>query len=402
MSKRIFFFGASVETDKGDGEPLVSWYVHPSIDSLPGFVPYDASPKEVAIFHTILVPIVHMSGVPKTDDYEEDVDYVDYDEESEDEDDFVPDEEDHHIQDDEDDGDDAIVPLLDGKLFVDDSLCLHYQGDGFHLSSSAPPPWNLLGPLPNDKTTSAPGTRMELLMTGPCDFESAADAKATPRKMKVTWTAVTTDDDVDPLLHELVRRQSTKLLSHHHHHQSTGPSIPPDQEDGKVTDGKVPPPPAVEAEEKEDTKASGHQPVVYRVMGQQIDTHGGDTMEFMGVYYLPNKVVEENALTCQVRILPATPVVATTPVAAASAARIATEEDDDEDEDYAEDDYEEGVDYNELIALHEDAGLSVDALQKRYRGRDDAEEEEEGKPPAKMSKKPPPPADDDDDDDYGF
>mmetsp|Transcript_17398 Transcript_17398/g.32536 ORF Transcript_17398/g.32536 Transcript_17398/m.32536 type:complete len:308 (+) Transcript_17398:192-1115(+) len=156
-----------------------------------------------------------MSGAPKTEDYEEDVDYVggddddDDDDDEEDEDDFVPGvDEDHH---EEEEDEDDIVPLLDGYLYMDAAdHSLHYQGDGFHLSSSEPPAWNVLET--SLSSSSQPqrniGDSLQVIMTGPCDFESEATAKATPRKMKVTFTVVAADS-IDPLLGNLASRPRT-------------------------------------------------------------------------------------------------------------------------------------------------------------------------------------------------
>lgn len=327
-----------------------------------------------------------MSGAPKTADYEEDVDYID-EEEDDEEDDFVPGVE----PDDEDDDADDVVPLLHGSLFVDESKSLHYQGDGFHLSSSDPPQWNVVdgGEVQDRKA----GESFEVIMTGPCDFESAT-AKAPPVKLKVTFTLIPSSEvntvaGALPISHS--REVSTadtngSLLS------SQLKKAPSEDDDEKVKATKSP--------GDSDGKVSG---LAYRVFGQQIDTHGGDVMEFKGAFYPSKQNEEQVTLVCQVRIVASMPGPAPAAVAVAASAATARIDKFDDDEDDDDEEYEEDVDYDELIALHEDANLSVDMLQKRYRGS-----QSEEKLPAKRTKKPPPkpPSDngdeDDDDDDYGF
>jgi hypothetical protein len=65
---------------------------------------------------------------------------------------------------------------------------------------------------------------------------------------------------------------------------------------------------------------------------------------------------------------------------------------DEEDED----DGDDGVGYQELIDLHDDAGLSTEELRRRYYGGDTGESE------AKIHKARPTSEESDDDDAYGF
>mmetsp|Transcript_1334 Transcript_1334/g.1741 ORF Transcript_1334/g.1741 Transcript_1334/m.1741 type:complete len:302 (-) Transcript_1334:124-1029(-) len=87
-------------------------------------------------------------------------------------------------------------------------------------------------------------------------------------------------------------------------------------------------------------------------------------------------------------------VTASSAAAAAPAAR--RKEDEDEDLD------EEKVDYNELIALHEDAGLPVQELRKRYRSTNTENETSDSKRTKSSSNNIADAADDDDDDDDDF
>lgn len=363
-----------------------------------------------------------MSGAPKTEDFEADVDYVDQDEDDDeeeegDEDDFVPGAED---EDDDGEGEEDIVPLLDGFLYLDDSQSLHYQGDGFHFSSNEPPKWNVIDP--HACRSAVMGDTFDLIMTGSCDFESAQETKATPRKMKVTFEVVSSAE-IDPLLREMAsqRRRKSSPLSTPSQQQTTttttsattGNNDGDNDEPESNRKVKASPKKGNNDNNDDEDETSNNQKLtalVHRVFGHQIDTHGGDAMEFVGVYFPPKTVQEQVSLTCQVRTIPAAaPSAATAAVAVRAAvaspnsARIDNEDDDDDEDE----EYEEEVDYNELIALHEDAGMSVDALQKRYRGSGadggGADDIDEGR--SKRSKKPPPRSssgEDDDDDDYGF
>ena len=324
-----------------------------------------------------------MSSPPATEDPVEDIDFIGEEDDEDDEDDFVPGDE---VEDDDDDDDasSTVVPLLDGVLFYGAQHAMHYQGEGFHLASSEAAPWNVL-----DSKVKPESDQCEFIMTGPCDFETAG-AKATPRKLKVTFTvsepptAAVINGSGRDNSHDHITRKGGKAVVQHF------------EEDGG----------------KHDSKTSG---IYYRVFGTQVESNGGDLMEFLGGYYPPSTPEEKVGLVCQVRMIPAatTPGNGTTsspqaaapqvPMAvAAAAARI----DDEDDDEYEEAD--ENVDYNEIIALHEDAGMSVDDLKKRY--REETEEDDDNKPAsatrasAKKRKAAPPrpPPEEDDDDIDGF
>ena len=307
-----------------------------------------------------------MSGTPpkkppKTDEDYEEVEYVpeeefDDDDDDEDEDDeaeFVPGHDDDN--DGEEEEEEEIVPLFDGVLSISaQDQILHYRGEGFHLSSVEAVKWNML----DANAKRPPGSNMYTIqMEGPCDVETGS-VKRTHRKLEVTWS-----------LQETIVNGNGKI-----------PAM------AKKGD---------EDEEEEETKVPS---VVYRVYGRQIEATKGEILEFRGGYSPPSDgSSKEVSMVCQVRIVKSTPSVATVatgkPAAAAAAARVDTTDDDDDDEGE--------VDYEELIALHEDAGLSVDALRKRYRGGQGAIEESSS--PVKRGKPmPDDDDDDDDDDDYGF
>ena len=291
---------------------------------------------------------------PPTDDedYEGDFDYVqddDDDDEDDDEGDFVPGAEE------EEEDEEEIVPLFDGTLSIDQEKLLHYRGEGIHLTSIEEVSPSLL--------TAEPPTNhqtMSIQMEGPCDVETNGSGNPTHRKMEVTWSVQKTANNGGNAQLPLARAKRGD-----------------DDDDEGGGGGKMP-------------------SLCYRVYGRQMDTAKGEILEFKGSYSPTGS--KEASLVCQVRIVQSKPPVATgasasaaKPVAAA-AARVANDDDDDGDDD---DDADDGVDYEELIALHADAGLPVEALRKRYRGEkgDDSTPSKKGKPMPKS---------DDDDDDYGF
>jgi len=315
---------------------------------------------------------------PATEDPVQDLDYIDDEDDGDDEeDDFYPGAE----EDDDDDDASEVVPLLDGHLFYGAKHALHYQGEGFHLSSSEAAPWNILNAnckLPKDNKDDA-AKSFDLVMSGPCDFETAG-AKATPRTIKVTF-AVSPEGPPSTPFGKPPRRGRAKGGDE-------------DDEDD-IQNSK--------AAAANDSKAPG---VYYSVFGSQMDEHGSgiDMLQFQGGFYPPTTETEKVALTCQARIVashpPATPAGAAAPVAAA-AARVQDDDDDDE----ADDDADEDVDYNELIALHEDAGMSVADLRKRCRGgstKTTRSSSSSTNKKLKAAPPPPPAAEDDDDDDEDF
>jgi hypothetical protein len=118
---------------------------------------------------------------------------------------------------------------------------------------------------------------------------------------------------------------------------------------------------------------------VYSVFGKGTDASGA--FEFFGNLHPSDAHHHSIPLICQKRqVLKKSPVVA--------AAVAASNEDDDDD------DADEEVDYNELIALHQDAGLSVADLRKRYHGGTPDEDQGETKKPKIQE--------DESDDEYGF
>mmetsp|Transcript_6150 Transcript_6150/g.9015 ORF Transcript_6150/g.9015 Transcript_6150/m.9015 type:complete len:312 (-) Transcript_6150:138-1073(-) len=139
--------------------------------------------------------------------------------------------------------------------------------------------------------------------------------------------------------------------------------------------------------------AAQDQIVIYTVFGQ------GEGYELYGEWKNADigSAKESGTLSFDCRYKP----LLTSPAAVASpAAR--RKDDDDEDLD------EEKVDYNELIALHEDAGLPVQELRKRYRNDGEENGSSDAKRTRSSSNNTAPaaaandPEEDDDDDDDDF
>jgi hypothetical protein len=354
--------------------------------------------------------IILIMSAPPTEEPDEAFDCV---EEEDDDDDEEDEDEDHYDDDDsedddddeaefvpgaldEDDDDDIVVPLLDGHLFIDKENKLHYQGPGFHLTAAKPPSWNLLNRLEKPKETM-----YTVRMEGSCDVEIPASGNQTHRNFDITWSA------------------SEKQPSTPGKSKSNG-------EGGVV---HVPSPPIAanvaglkeEDNDGDDEKQNGNHndhdegqklpPIYYTVYGQQtmaLDSAPLEIMEFQGGYHPGNG--KRLPLACRVRMVASKPASASASAAAASskpaaaaaasAHRVDDDDEDDEDEDY--DDADDEVDYEELIALHEDAGLPVDALRKRYHSGAVQEQQDNEKKKAKPTPKSCEDDDDDDDDDYGF
>ena len=319
--------------------------------------------------------------------------YVEDDDDDE-EDDFHPggdddddedDEEEDEYDDEEDQNDEALY--LDGTLSYDvKGQKLHYQGHGFRLESTDPVTFNLL-----DKKASTllllPDHSFTTTMVGPCDVvvteaaESSSRRKPTPRKIKVTCT-VADSNHVNTAPRNL---------------KKTGDDDDDDPDD---------------EEEKEEAKKPS---LYYQIYGSEMDNpeHG---IEFTGGFAPEGSNSDshhEIRLLCQVRRSnpPAVTTISsssgstavTSATAAVAVARRRNHENDDDDDNMGDVVDDDGIDHNELIALHEDAMLSTEALRKRYRGpsldetREDHEHETK-KPKSHGNKND----DDDDDDDIEF
>lgn len=247
----------------------------------------------------------------------------------------------------------AETHFLDGTLRLDCECKLHYKGKGFHLQSVKKIDWNMLDRIVKPKATDDLSLEMVGHFDIPDDAEKS-DRKPTPRKLKVAWTV--TEPSVDG---------KTAILKNGR---------------GEDGDGKMP-------------------SWFYQVYGCEMsDTRGTARLEFKGGYHPTDG--NEVSLLCEFRMIkePVADSAAMPPTAMAAAAAAGAAGGDSEDEDDYSDDAEDEVDYDELIALHEDAGLSVEALRKRY------QEDVNGETQAshEIAKKKRKPTEEEDDDDIEF
>jgi hypothetical protein len=282
------------------------------------------------------------------DDFEDE--YVGYDDDD-DEEDFHPGVDDDEFEDEdydaEEDDEEGNFAYMEGFLSYDSEQRINFTGNGFHLQTSEPAPWNVI-----DKRIKPQNDALIIEMTGPCDItdDESSISKPTPRKFQVTFTVA------DPTSDDL------RFLN------------------------------ATADEDESEKKPSS----IIQVFGSEIE-NPGITFEFRGIY-APVPDGKEVKLVCQVRSTNTIQAPVASAVAGVASAK--RTEDDDNIDDVDED----GVDYNELIALHEDSKLSVDALRKRYREQGQSQDTANGdersakKTHADKTKY----GDDDDDDDVEF
>lgn len=261
------------------------------------------------------------------------------DDDDDDDDDFAGLEEEG---DEDEEHDDPRVFILDGKLFIKDQH-LHFQGPTFHFVSKESPSWNFL----DDNSTAIASSTASSTITSTTNKNTSTQDIMTLHMMG-PCDVMSTSSHSKPTPRQMLLR------------------VEKQQPVGKSEDGEGP-------------------AFYYQVQAEQIDVQadGGDRLEFQGKLY-PGS----DNLVCQARL------VQPSAVATMAAAAAPTKEDED---DALED---EDLDVNELIALHEDAGMSVDDLRKRYRqssGTEDINGDQ-----GKRAKMAPPQDDDEDDDDYGF
>jgi hypothetical protein len=278
-----------------------------------------------------------MSAKTGDDDDENEVfvedEYLEDDDDDE-EDDFHPggdddDDDDEEYDDEEDDNeDDTDVSYLDGALTYDvEGQKIHYKGHGFHLESD-PVTLNIL-----DKACKPPSdNKLTTTMIGPCDTITAESSgrKPTPRKIKVTFMIA------EPNGEGILLKK-------------------------------------MKGDEEDNDEGEKKPSVYYQVYGSEIDNpeHG---IEFKGGFApIFGGGTTEIRLLCQVRMsnptskqtsLATTATTTNTTTAAVAVGKGRNYENDDNIDDVDED----GIDHNELIALHEEAQLSTEALKKRYRG----------------------------------
>jgi hypothetical protein len=114
--------------------------------------------------------------------------------------------------------------------------------------------------------------------------------------------------------------------------------------------------------------------VAYTFSGSQIVSSGQQCIKLRGLFYPPDESLDNFFLICSLVLdeegTQDTPGASTAVSAAAATSRKCDQSDDDHSS--AGND---GVDYQELIDLHEDAGMTTEELRKRYYMADDNDEE---------------------------
>jgi hypothetical protein len=293
----------------------------------------------------------------------------------EDEGDFFPgidDDDDEDFDDDELDdensgNDDAIPPFLQGDLMVDpaDTETIIYKQNGsFCLKSQEeiPSTWSLRNPL----------------LPKPINFGGWI-------RNPTTWidfqVQISKQYSIDPLDEKLLKAQQESLpISNKNDDDSKFPAkAKSDDPDEKLCkpppspttpfkpDLKAPPsyslkdPPSyaqqkLPATEPEKKRAK----IAYNIIGSQVGT--GERIYFRGVFYPAYDGQQNLFLICSVVVdeQPDETTTSTAPAAAASSRKHHRFDDDDDNAG------SNGVDYQELIDLHDEAGLSTDELKNRY------------------------------------
>jgi hypothetical protein len=352
-------------------------------------------------------------------DHEEDWhDDDDDDDDDEEGDDFIPgaDDEDEDDDDDdydaEEDGNQALPPFLEGELFLDPSKGLCYEQPGiFCLASSQTTSFDLASPMPLDTPLPFAGW-----MQDPTEW----------LEFLITFSQQAATSG-DPLEERLLKAQDEKNQKSNGSGSSNAP-LKGSSDEGDVsqkqraTNLKAPPSHAEEDSKSPATASAtaGKAPLssnddnitLVVMTGTQLVDGGKSKITFRGAYRPPIAAMAERLwVISSVQVEePTTGAVAAGAVtasaaapAAAAAARKRGRNDDDEDDDSV--DGNKGVEYQELIDLHDDAGLSTEELRRRYYGAAaaaaTANGDEDAKQPAKKGRQDKD-DDDDDDDDYGF
>lgn len=299
---------------------------------------------------------------------DDDDDDVDDDDE---EDDFNPGDEDDDDDDEEDyegEKDETIedVSCLEGTLSLDSEERLHFQGTGFHLQSSEAVPWNVL-----DKRVKPLKDSFSLVMQGPCDVllknsekndEGADDAprkKATPRQLRVTFTVA------DPNNPSRTFSETQRTIEQAKRTRTNDGNQNDDEDDNAKRPSLV-----YQWYAREVITSSQGMECIGEFAPFSSHNNGKD---LLNVQWQVRMMIPEEASMSSTT--PSSSVQTPTAAAASSGRRSSSRrgkesafDDDDDDDDNIQDADDDGVDYDELIALHEDAGLSVDAvLRKRYR-----------------------------------
>ena len=319
------------------------------------------------------------------DDYDDDEEEDEDDEDEEDEGDFIPGMDDDDDLDDDfedenlDDQDDD--PYLQGHIFLNDDRKIVLHGDDVHLVSeeSAPPSFSL----------SKPALENHIIVSG--------TLKNATLKMEVKISKNDPTATIDPLEQHFLDQQAVKQEK-----LETVPSnskLPAgvkqgDDEEDQDENMKQAPKMSMGGGKKAAAVED-----VYVFQATQIATDpSGSAQKIRAVFHpLP---ASSSATSLYIMAVvrtsqadaPSSVAAAASPAKPAAAVSRKRGRHDEEDED----DGDDGVGYQELIDLHDDAGLSTEELRRRYYSGSKSE------PKTKMPKAPPAAEESDDDDAYGF
>ena len=362
------------------------------------------------------------------DDGEEDDDEGDWDEDA-----LVDDDDEDSLEDDDEDLDTAPPTFFHGHLHKDGQGQLLYQDDkrSFIFRSTKPlqDSWSLHNPL-TKANNSEDDEPIILEWIHPPHHSSRGRFDLTICKLE----SKSLEDDA--LQQKLLKAQEDddgvgsdgKMPAVSQRARLKGDDCDDDQEKPKASNLKEPPsysakqPPTTELKslKKQPPSSSGHDDggtsyldILCSVAGRERDNgivKGDDLVEFRGVFRAPaNPTANKLCLICSVKVVPKTSIAKAVagsskpPPAAAAASSaapaVARKRSRDtsaaNDDDDVDDNAEEGVEFNELIGLHEDANLTPEQLRAKYYGGGD-----HGKPNSYKRQKSM--EEDDDDSDVGF
>lgn len=331
-------------------------------------------------------------------DYDDD---DDDDEEEEDEGDFVPGaddddelDDDFVDEDDDEEEDDGDSPILQGHLYLDEGNAIVYEdvkddSKLFCLTSSSPVPDSSWSP-------AAPTLK-------PTELKGFIKDRNHTLTMEISISKLDPSAAIDPLEQRFLDSQAegqAQILADGDNGKQRARAKAGDEDD-EEEDAKSP---AASSDGKK--KAAGGD--IFVLTGKQqvsADNKSGVTHTLRGLFRAPKEGnVSRLFIIAAIQTTQAVAAAASSPAKphppAAAAARKRGRGDDDED------DGDDGVGYQELIDLHDDAGLSTEELRRRYYGGGAAAagaSESNGNNNNTKKPKPSSPADDDDDDDaYGF
>jgi hypothetical protein len=316
----------------------------------------------------------------------------DDDDDDDDEDEFDPDHEEESDGDEEFEAeeDDEDYVMMKGTLARHDGRLIykgHILAEAFELKSMQHPlHWSIHHPTKTTAEETSPqrmrtipmygnigkcSTKVDLVITRNetkgDSFKPVAGAKKSDSD----------DDDDDTILAKPAAKKSGDIDGD----DAKMPSEPAAAQKSDIDDAKMSSKPSSRDEKLPATQngVNASDGAVYSVFGKGTDASGA--FEFFGNLNPSDAHHHSIPLLCQKR-----QVLKKSPAAAAAVA--ASNQDDDDD------DADEEVDYDELIALHQDAGLSVADLRKRYHGGTPDEDQGGTKKPKIQE--------DESDDEYGF